>query len=107
MEVGKMKKFIAICSGLGISLALASSSVAGSFEDSMTKCLTKNANTRDSAVVMLGCTANCGKLSDCKVLSDSAPGKGFDKAAICVADALPMGGKTGEVKVPMRFPGGG
>jgi hypothetical protein len=102
-----MKKIIAISSGLGISLALAGASVAGSFEDSMTRCLTKNANTRDSAVVMLGCTANGGKLSDCKVISDSAPGKGFDKAAICVADALPMGGKTGEVKVPMRFPGGG
>jgi hypothetical protein len=102
-----MKKIIAISSGLGISLALAGASVAGSFEDSMTRCLTKNANTRDAAVVMLGCTANGGKLSDCKVISDSAPGKGFDKAAICVADALPMGGKTGDVKVPMRFPGGG
>ena len=41
-----------------------------------------------------------------KVLSDSAAGKGFDKAALCVADALPMGSKTGTVKVPMRFPGG-
>jgi hypothetical protein len=102
-----MKKIIAICSAVGMSFALAGTSTAGSFEDSMTKCLTKNANTRDSAVVMLGCTANGGKLSDCKVISDSAPGKGFDKAAMCVAEALPMGAKTGDVKVPLRFPGGG
>ena len=101
-----MKKFIAICSGLGISLALASSSVAGSFEDSMTKCLTKNANTRDAATVMLQCTANGGKLEGCNVVSDSAPGKGFDKAALCVAQAMPMGDKSGDVKIPMRFPGG-
>ena len=47
-----------------------------------------------------------GKLSGCKVLEDSKAGKGFDKAALCVADALPMGSKTGVVKVPMRFPGG-
>jgi len=102
-----MKKIIAICGGLGFSFVLAGASVASSFEDSMARCLTKNANTRDAAVVMLGCTADAGKLSGCKVISDSAPGKGFDKAALCVADALPMGGKTGEVKVPMRFPGGG
>jgi hypothetical protein len=54
---------------------------------------------------MLDCNADGGKLSGCKVLSDSAPGKGFDKGALCVADALPIGSKTGEVKVPMRFPG--
>jgi hypothetical protein len=40
------------------------------------------------------------------VVSDSAPGKGFDKAALCVAEAMPMGDKTGDVKIPMRFPGG-
>ncbi|WP_374575509.1 hypothetical protein [Phenylobacterium sp.] len=72
----------------------------------MSKCLTKHANTHDSATVMLECTAADGKLSNCTVLSDSSNGKGFDKAALCVADALPMGSKTGQVKVPMRFPGG-
>lgn len=56
---------------------------------------------------MLECTADGGKLTGCKVLENSVPGKGFDKAALCVADALPMGSKTGTVKVPMRFPGGG
>ena len=71
----------------------------------MGKCLEKNANTRDAASVMLSCTAAGGKLTACTVVTNSAPGKGFDKAALCVADALPMGAKTGEVKVPVRFPG--
>jgi hypothetical protein len=102
-----MKKIIAVFGGVSLSLVLVSAVSAASFEESMTKCLVKNANTRDAATVMLDCTADGGKLASCKVLSDSAPGKGFDKAALCVADALPMGSKTGEVKVPMRFPGGG
>lgn len=102
-----MNKFIAIIGGAALSLSLAGASSAGSFEDSMSRCLTKHANVHDSATVMLECTAGDGKLSDCKVVSDSSGGKGFDKAALCVADALPMGSKTGLVKVPMRFPGGG
>jgi hypothetical protein len=53
----------------------------------------------------LECTAAGGRLSGCKVLSNSAGGKGFDKAALCVADVLPVGSKTGVVKVPVRFPG--
>lgn len=100
-----MKKVIAVAGGLSLSLMLASASAAASFEESMSRCLSKNANTKDAATVMLQCTAQGGKLAGCKVLSDSAPGKGFDKAALCVADSLPMGAKTGEVKVPMRFPG--
>ncbi|MDB5446728.1 MAG: hypothetical protein JWQ97_2045 [Phenylobacterium sp.] len=102
-----MKKVIVVMGGISLSLVLASATAAASFEESMARCLSKNANTRDTAMVMLDCTADGGKLSACKVLSDSAPGKGFDKAALCVAEALPMGAKTGEVKVPMRFPGGG
>jgi hypothetical protein len=102
-----MKKVIAVVGGVTLSFVLAGVSAAASFEDSMDRCLSKNANTRDSATVMLQCDANGGKLSGCKVLSDSAPGKGFDKAALCVADSLPMGAKTGQVNVPMRFPGGG
>jgi hypothetical protein len=100
-----MKKVIAVMGGISLSLVLASATAAASFEESMTRCLMKNANTKDAATVMLDCNADGGKLSGCKVLSDSAPGKGFDKAALCVADALPIGSKTGEVKVPMRFPG--
>ena len=102
-----MKNVIAVVGGISLSLVLASATAAASFEESMTRCLTKNANTRDAATVMLDCNADGGKLSACKVVSDSSPGKGFDKAALCVADSLPIGSKTGEVKVPMRFPGGG
>ena len=101
-----MKKVIAVVGGISLSLVLASATAAASFEESMTRCLTKNANTRDAATVMLDCTADSGKLSSCKVVSDSSPGKGFDKAALCVAEALPMGTKTGDIKVPIRFAGG-
>jgi hypothetical protein len=102
-----MKKVIAVMGGISLSFVLVGATSAASFEESMTRCLVKNANTRDAATVMLDCTADGGKLGGCKVLSDSAPGKGFDKAALCVAESLPIGSKTGEVKVPMRFPGGG
>jgi hypothetical protein len=102
-----MKKIIAVMGGISLSFVLVSATAAASFEESMSRCIEKNANTKDSATVMLDCNADGGKLSACKVLSDSAPGKGFDKAALCVADSLPIGSKTGEIKVPMRFPGGG
>jgi len=101
-----MQKAVSLFGGIALSFVLASGVGAASFQESMSKCLTKNANTRDAATVMLQCSANGGKLSGCQVLSDSAPGKGFDKAALCVADAMPMGDKTGDVKIPMRFPGG-
>jgi len=102
-----MKKFIAVVGGLGLSLVLVSATSAASFEDSMNHCRDKNVNSKDEALVMLQCSATGGKLSDCKVLSNSQPGKGFDKAALCVADVLPMGAKTGQVNVPVRFPAGG
>jgi hypothetical protein len=76
------------------------------FEDQMGRCLQQFANTRDAAQVMLECTADAGKLTECKVVDNSAAGKGFDKAAMCIAEKLPMGAKTGTVKVPFRFPGG-
>lgn len=101
-----MKNFIKIVGGVTLCLAFAGASSAADFQANMAKCLTKHANTRDAAVVMLECTADAGKLSGCKVLEDSKSGKGFDKAALCVAEALPMGSKSGTVKVPMRFPGG-
>lgn len=101
-----MKNLIKLGAGVALCLAFAGASSAADFQESMAKCLTKHANTREAAVVMLECSANAGKLSGCKVLEDSKAGKGFDKAALCVADALPMGSKTGVVKVPMRFPGG-
>lgn len=102
-----MQKATAIFMGAALSFALAGTSSAGSFQEGMAKCLTQNANTKEAATVMLQCTANSGKLTGCSVVSDSAPGKGFDKAALCVANIMPMGDKSGDVKVPMRFPGGG
>ena len=102
-----MKNILKFAGGCALALAFAGQASAGDFADSMSKCLTKNANTRDAAMVMLECTADGGKLTGCKVVDNNAPGKVFDKAALCVADALPMGSKTGVVKVPMRFPGGG
>ena len=101
-----MQKAVSLFSGVVLSLALAGASNAASFQESMAKCLVKNANTRDAATVMLQCTASGGKLDGCTVLSDSAPGKGFDKAALCVASAMPIGDKSGDIKIPMRFPGG-
>ena len=101
-----MQKAISLIGGVALSLVLAGAASAASFQESMAKCLTKNANTRDAATVMLQCTAAGGKLGGCSVVSDSAPGKGFDKAALCVAEAMPIGDKSGDVKIPMRFPGG-
>jgi hypothetical protein len=100
-----MQKAVPLFGGIALSLMLAGAASAGSFQDSMAKCLVKNANPKDAATVMLQCTASGGKLTGCSVVSDSAPGKGFDKAALCVAEAMDLGDKTGEVKVPMRFPG--
>jgi hypothetical protein len=101
-----MQKAVPLFTGAALSLALAGASSAASFQESMARCLLKNANTRDSATVMLQCTAAGGKLAGCTVLSDSAPGKGFDKAALCVAQAMPIGDRSGDLKIPMRFPGG-
>ena len=102
-----MKYPIAIVASLAGSLFVAqAASAAGGFEDQMGRCLQQFANTRDAAQVMLECTADAGKLGDCKVVENSAAGKGFDKAAMCIAEKLPMGSKSGSVKVPFRFPGG-
>ena len=81
--------------------------MADSFQDHVNECVDQFASTKYAASVLLECTAASGKLSGCKVVENSAAGKGFDKAALCVADSLPMGAKTGQVNVPMRFPGGG
>jgi hypothetical protein len=100
-----MKKLVTFGSGVALSLVLTGAAVAADFQESMARCLERNANTRDAASVMLQCNAANGKVSGCTVLSDSAPGKGFDKAAVCVAEAMPIGAKTGEIKIPMKFPG--
>jgi hypothetical protein len=102
-----MKYSLPIAGGIFGSLILAGSACAASFQESMDSCLSRYANPRDAASVMLECNADNGKLSDCKVVESKAPSKGFEKAAMCVAEALPMGSKTGTIKVPIRFAGGG
>ncbi len=66
-----MKNLIKLGGGIALCLAFAGASSAADFQESMAKCLTKHANTRDAAVVMLECSATAGKLSGCKVLEDS------------------------------------
>ena len=101
-----MKYAIRLAGGILGSLMMISSSSAGSaFQDHVDSCLAKYANNHDSALVMLQCTAADGKLSNCSVVQSDAKSKGFDRAALCVAEALPMGGKVGDIKVPIRFAG--
>ena len=100
-----MKTLSAVATAVA-ALAIAGSACAADFQAQVDRCLSAHANTHDAASVMLECDANGGKLANCKVLENSAPAsKGFDKAALCVAEALPMPGKTGAVKIPLRFAG--
>jgi hypothetical protein len=99
-----MKKSVAIAGGIIGSFLIAGTSMAdGGFQAHMSSCVEKFASPSASASVMLECTAADGKLTDCKVVENSAPGKGFDKAAACVAAFLPMGARTGTVRVPVKF----
>ena len=101
-----MKYSIRIAAGMVGALLLAGqASAAGSFQEHMDDCLSRYANAHDQALVVLECTAQDGKLSACKVVESNGP-KAFEKAAMCVADALPIGTKVGDIKVPIRFPGG-
>ncbi|NBU28538.1 MAG: hypothetical protein EBS42_10135 [Caulobacteraceae bacterium] len=92
----------------GVACVMMSVSVPASAADlsaQMGKCLTKHANTKQAANITVECTAADGKLSGCKVIQSEAPSKGFEQAAICVAEVLPMGAKSGTIRVPVRFPG--
>jgi hypothetical protein len=102
-----MKRRIAAAAGLVLTFATVQGASASGYQDAVDRCLEKHANTHDAASVTLECDAQGGKLANCKVVENSAPSKGFDRAAMCVADALPMAGKTGSIKVPIRFPGEG
>lgn len=91
-----------------VGAAMVASSVgAADLQGQISGCLAKHANPRQAANIMLSCTAADGKLSNCTVVESDAPSKGFEAAAMCVAAVLPMGAKTGPVRVPVRFPGGG
>lgn len=85
------------------ALFLTAGASAGSLAEQFAACASKFANTKTSASVMLECNAADGKLSDCKVLEAPSPAAGFDKAAMCVAEALPVGSRTGSIKVPVKF----
>lgn len=101
-----MKKIILTAvATLGVLSFASASSAGGNLQMEMTKCLERHANTRQPAKVTLECTAADGKLSNCKVVESEAPSKGFEAAAVCVAAALPMGGKSGVIRVPLRFTG--
>ena len=101
-----MKKSIVLAASVAGSLMIATGALAdGSFQEHYTDCVDRFASSGASANVMLECNAEAGKLGACKVVDNSAPGKGFDKAAVCVAGFLPMGAKTGVIRVPVRFTG--
>lgn len=101
-----MKKSVALVGGILGSFIIAGSSLAdGGFQAHMSQCVDKFASASDSASVVLECSAADGKLSDCKVVENSAAGKGFDKAALCVAAFLPIGSKSGTIRVPLKFQG--
>jgi hypothetical protein len=101
-----MKSNIAILAGVLGAFAIAGSAAADakSYQAAVEKCLNQYANASDSATVTLQCEAAGGKLDSCKVV-DNTGGKGFGEAAVCVAKEIPIGDKTGTIKVPVRFAG--
>jgi ribosome biogenesis SPOUT family RNA methylase Rps3 len=101
-----MKSKIAIVGGVLGALIMAGSAAADakSYQAAVERCLGQYANSNDAATVTLECEAAAGKLGDCKVLENSGS-KGFAQAAVCVAKEIPIGDKTGTLKVPVRFAG--
>ena len=97
----KTIKFVFAASVMAVAVTAASS--AGGLAEQFSACASKYASSKVSATVMLECTAADGKLSDCKVLEAPSPTNGFDKAAMCVAEVLPIGSRTGAIKVPVKF----
>lgn len=89
--------------GAAMAMLIATPAVAGSLAEQFASCASKFASSSKSASVMLECTAADGKLSGCKVVDAPTPAAGFDKAALCVADVLPIGSRTGSIKVPIKF----
>ena len=98
-----MYKYAAVFAGLFSLAAVTASASAASLRTEFSNCVEKFANHNTTVTVMLECNANGGKLSDCKVLDDPKASQGFDNAAKCVARILPIGGKTGTIKVPILF----
>ena len=100
----KLNRSVRIAAALAGVICLTGPAMAD-LQDKFHTCVAKFANPSETASVMLECNAADGKLSDCKVTDAPSPTNGFDKAALCVADVLPVGSKTGTIKVPIRFQG--
>lgn len=98
-----MNKYVALAFGAAALAAMSGVGQAASLSDQFASCVEKYANSKMSASVMLQCNAGDGKLSGCTVLEAPTPLNGFDKAAMCVAEVLPIGSKTGTIKVPIKF----
>jgi hypothetical protein len=96
-------KYGIFAAGAAVAMLIATPAVAGSLAEQFASCASKFASSTKSASVMLECTAAEGKLTDCKVVEAPSPAAGFDKAAMCVAEALPIGSRTGSIKVPIKF----
>ena len=98
-----MKTYQFLIAAAAMVMATTASSSAAGLAEQFAACASKYANSKASATVMLECTAADGKLSECKVLEAPTPTNGFDKAAMCVAEVLPIGSRTGSIKVPVKF----
>ncbi len=101
-----MNSKLAITAGIAGAFLMSGAALADAagLRNATSGCLTKHANTKDAANVTLECTAAGGKLGGCKVV-DNSGSAGFAQAAMCVAEYLPIGDKTGTVRLPVRFPG--
>ena len=98
-----MTKFRSVLAAAIAVSAFSMAASAGGLAETFTRCVDKFANAKTEATVMLECNAADGKVSDCKVVENSTTTPGFDKAALCVADALPIGNKVGSIRVPLKF----
>lgn len=88
---------------VGLSAALIVPAGAGDLTEVFHSCVTKYARSTQAATVKLECVAADGKVSDCKVVEAPTPSNGFDRAALCVAESLPVGSKTGPISFPIKF----
>jgi flagellar biosynthesis regulator FlbT len=88
---------------MGLSAALAAPAGAGDLTEVFHTCVQKFARSTQAATVKLECIAADGKVSDCKVVEAPTPSNGYDRAALCVAEALPVGTKTGPISFPIKF----
>lgn len=91
--------------GVAAFILAAGAADAGNLTEVFHKCVAAHAQSTKDATVTLECVAADGKVSNCKVVDGPMPRAGFDKAALCVAEALPIGSKTGTITFPIKFEG--